>query len=124
MNSTNTQQENDTDEGIAFPKDDSHLLTNIGSNVAIITPEKLSSSENSDATSLLDIAKNKAMRTTTTWESSFLPNVITLNVGGCKFTTSKSTLFRHSNTYFEAMFSRHTLHESEDGSYFIDRDGR
>ncbi|KAL3941268.1 MAG: hypothetical protein SGARI_000663 [Bacillariaceae sp.] len=49
--------------------------------------------------------------------------VIELNVGGTKFTTSRKTLCRA--TYFAAMFSgRHTAQKMPDGSFFIDRDGR
>ena len=56
------------------------------------------------------------------------PRKITLNIGGCKFTTSRDTLCRVPGSLFESMFSgRHdkpTIQESdEDGSYFLDRDG-
>lgn len=53
--------------------------------------------------------------------------VVKLNVGGCKFTTSRSTLRRVPGTHFEAMFSgRHAFAASQDeeGQYFIDRDGK
>jgi BTB/POZ domain len=53
--------------------------------------------------------------------------VVVLNVGGCQFTTSRSTLCSVEGSQLEAMFSgRHVFcaHQMEDGSYFIDRDGR
>lgn len=53
--------------------------------------------------------------------------VVVLNVGGCQFTTSRSTLCSVQGSQLEAMFSgRHAFcaHQMEDGSYFIDRDGR
>jgi len=56
-----------------------------------------------------------------------LPKFINLNVGGVKFTTSRDSLCRFEGSYLEAMFSgRHSMEElkMEDGSYFIDRDGK
>jgi hypothetical protein len=53
--------------------------------------------------------------------------VVVLNVGGCQFTTSRSTLCSVQGSQLEAMFSgRHAFcaHQMEDESYFIDRDGR
>ena len=56
------------------------------------------------------------------------PSIVKLNVGGFKFTTSRSTLCRYPGTFLEVMFSgRHDYPaevDEEDGSYFIDRDGR
>ena len=53
---------------------------------------------------------------------------VKLDVGGFKFTTSRATLCRFPGTFLEVMFSgRHkypTEIDEEDGSYFIDRDGR
>lgn len=52
---------------------------------------------------------------------------VTLNVGGCRFTTTVSTLRgAPAPSLFAAMFSgRHELQRApEDGSIFIDRDGR
>jgi len=53
---------------------------------------------------------------------------IKLDVGGFKFTTSRATVCRFPGTFLEVMFSgRHdypTEIDEEDGSYFIDRDGR
>lgn len=53
---------------------------------------------------------------------------VKLDVGGFKFTTSRATLCRFPGTFLEGMFSgRHeypTEIDEEDGSYFIDRDGR
>lgn len=49
---------------------------------------------------------------------------IKLDVGGTIFSTSVSTLCKFENSMLAAMFSgRHQLVQSEDGSYFIDRDG-
>ena len=48
--------------------------------------------------------------------------VVTLNVGGSKFTTSRSTLTSRSS-FLASMFSgRHALQPGGDGSFFIDRD--
>lgn len=55
-----------------------------------------------------------------------LGEVVELNVGGCKFTTSRSTLCRVPGSHLESMFSgRHAVPacQSSDGSFFIDRDG-
>ena len=53
---------------------------------------------------------------------------VKLDVGGFKFTTSRATLCRFPGMFLEVMFSgRHdypTEIDEEDGSYFIDRDGR
>ena len=50
---------------------------------------------------------------------------VKLDVGGFKFTTSRATLCRFPGTFLEVMFSgRHDYPDMEDGSYFIDRDGR
>ena len=50
--------------------------------------------------------------------------VITLNVGGTRYTTTLSTLTKYPDSMLGAMFSgRHDLPQQEDGSYFIDRDG-
>lgn len=47
---------------------------------------------------------------------------IELDVGGTRFSTSRSTLVRVEGSMLEAMFSgRHALAPSSDGSYFIDR---
>ena len=59
---------------------------------------------------------------------SILKSKVKLDVGGFKFTTSRATLCRFPGTFLEVMFSgRHdypTEIDEEDGSYFIDRDGR
>ena len=50
--------------------------------------------------------------------------IIKLDVGGNRFTTSRATLCRCSDTMLGAMFSgRHALLQDVDGYYFIDRDG-
>jgi len=52
---------------------------------------------------------------------------IKLDVGGEKFSTSKSTLCSsfEPNSFFSSMFSgRHSLHKDSEDYYFIDRDGR
>ena len=50
---------------------------------------------------------------------------VKLNVGGCKFETTASTLTKYENTYFSAAFSgRHEVRLDDDGYYFIDRDGK
>ena len=49
---------------------------------------------------------------------------VTLNVGGHRFTTSRTLFARWPGSFLEVMFSgRHVMHTSDDGSYFIDRDG-
>eukprot|EP01118_Nematostelium_gracile_P005841 TRINITY_DN1866_c1_g1_i1.p2 TRINITY_DN1866_c1_g1~~TRINITY_DN1866_c1_g1_i1.p2 ORF type:complete len:130 (-),score=21.90 TRINITY_DN1866_c1_g1_i1:522-911(-) len=44
-----------------------------------------------------------------------------LNVGGKRFSTSKSTLTSIEDTYFHAMLSSDKWKPNEDGEYFIDR---
>ena len=51
-------------------------------------------------------------------------NKVKLDVGGNIFSTSVSTLCKYGSSMLSAMFSgRHNLTESEDGTFFIDRDG-
>jgi hypothetical protein len=62
--------------------------------------------------------KQKIMTTNT------FDKIVTLNVGGTKYTTSLSTLTKYPDSMLGAMFSgRHALPQQEDGSFFIDRDG-
>jgi hypothetical protein len=50
---------------------------------------------------------------------------VVLDIGGYRYTTSVQTLRRLQGTFFEAYFSgRYTMDRSEDGSIFIDRDGK
>jgi hypothetical protein len=50
---------------------------------------------------------------------------IVLDIGGYRYTTSVQTLRRLPGTFFDAYFSgRYTMDRSEDGSIFIDRDGK
>ena len=52
------------------------------------------------------------------------PSIVNLNVGGQHFTTSPQTLKSDPKSMLAAMFSgRHELQTTEDGSFFIDRDG-
>ena len=52
-------------------------------------------------------------------------NMITLNVGGQLYSTSKSTLCSQKDSMLAAMFSgHHKLNKTENGSYFIDADGK
>ena len=52
-------------------------------------------------------------------------NIITLNVGGQIYSTSKSTLCSQKESMLAAMFSGHyKLKKMENGSYFIDADGK
>ena len=54
----------------------------------------------------------------------FQSSRVKLDVGGQRFTTSRSTLTKQSDTMLAVMFSgRHELVQEEDGTYFIDRDG-
>jgi len=46
---------------------------------------------------------------------------IILDIGGTRFTTSKSTLMAFEGSYFHAMLSSGHWQPDEDGSYFIDR---
>ena len=51
-------------------------------------------------------------------------STVKLNVGGQHFTTSVQTLTKETNSMLAAMFSgRFDMKPSEDGSFFIDRDG-
>ena len=53
-----------------------------------------------------------------------IPSILKLNVGGKRFTTSLQTLATDPNSMLAAMFSsRHEVQTTEDGSFFIDRDG-
>jgi len=55
----------------------------------------------------------------------FQSSRIQLNVGGKRFETSLGTLCMVPDSMLAAMFSgRHALTADEDGSYFIDRDGK
>jgi hypothetical protein len=50
---------------------------------------------------------------------------VVLDVGGYRYKTSVQTLRRLPGTCFDAYFSgRYTMDRSEDGSIFIDRDGK
>jgi hypothetical protein len=50
---------------------------------------------------------------------------VVLDIGGYRYTTSVQTLQRLPGTFFDAYFSgRYTMDRSEDGSIFIDRDGK
>ena len=52
-------------------------------------------------------------------------DMISLNIGGNYYSPSKSTLCLQKNSMLAAMFSGyHKLTKSEDGSYFIDADGK
>ena len=51
-------------------------------------------------------------------------STILLNVGGYRFTTSLQTLTKDQNSMLAAMFSgKFEMKPSEDGAFFIDRDG-
>ena len=65
-------------------------------------------------------AEKKAMKDVHTFQSGRLK----LDVGGHKFTTSRTTLTSQPDSMLAAMFSgRHKLIQDEKGAYFIDRDG-
>jgi hypothetical protein len=50
---------------------------------------------------------------------------VVLDIGGYRYTTSVQTLRRLPGTFFDAYFSgRYAMDRSEDGSIFIDRDGK
>jgi len=56
--------------------------------------------------------------------SSSFPKILTLNVGGRKYSTSLSTLTKFPDSMLAAMFSgRIPSNMDEKGRYFIDRDG-
>ena len=64
--------------------------------------------------------EKKAMANVYNFQSSRL----TLDVGGCRFRMSWSTLTKDPESMLAAMFSgRHELMPDEEGAYFIDRDG-
>ena len=57
-------------------------------------------------------------------QTKVFDKVITVNVGGTRYTTTLSTLTKYPDSMLGVMFSgRHDLPQQEDGSYFIDRDG-
>ena len=65
-------------------------------------------------------AEKEAMKSVHTFQSGRLK----LDVGGHKFTTSRTTLTSQPDSMLAAMFSgRHKLIQDEKGAYFIDRDG-
>jgi len=50
--------------------------------------------------------------------------IISLNVGGVIYCTTKATLLKYPGTMLHSMFSgRHTIIKDSDGNYFLDRDG-
>jgi hypothetical protein len=50
---------------------------------------------------------------------------VVLDIGGYRYTTSVQTLRRLPGTFFDAYFSgSYTMDRSEDGSIFMDRDGK
>lgn len=50
--------------------------------------------------------------------------IVTLDVGGTLFKTSRSTLCKYSGSFLEAMFGgRHAVEPGSDGAFFIDREG-
>eukprot|EP00026_Physarum_polycephalum_P012190 Phypoly_transcript_12469.p1 GENE.Phypoly_transcript_12469~~Phypoly_transcript_12469.p1 ORF type:complete len:326 (+),score=33.49 Phypoly_transcript_12469:114-1091(+) len=53
--------------------------------------------------------------------ASMAADQITLNVGGQKFTTSKTTLLSHKGSFFDAMLSSGKWKPDSKGRYFIDR---
>uniref|UniRef100_A0A7S0MSW9 Potassium channel tetramerisation-type BTB domain-containing protein n=1 Tax=Cryptomonas curvata TaxID=233186 RepID=A0A7S0MSW9_9CRYP len=53
-----------------------------------------------------------------------IPNKIRLNVGGAKFTTSKTTLSAEPGTYFDALIKSDLWAPDEEGDFFIDRNPR
>ena len=55
---------------------------------------------------------------------STVDRVVTLDVGGKRFKTTRDTLTKVPGSMLEAMFGgRHPLHPETDGSFFIDNDG-
>jgi len=64
--------------------------------------------------------QERAIMATKTFEK----RIIKLNIGGALFTTSLTTLRRFPSSVLGAMFSgRHDVPETDDGAFFIDRDG-
>lgn len=58
-------------------------------------------------------------------EHVHLSSTVNLNVGGRRFTTSLQTLTKDSDSMLAAMFSgKFEVKPSEDGAFFIDRDGK
>jgi hypothetical protein len=51
-------------------------------------------------------------------------DVLRIDVGGSKFTTSKATLMAEKETYFHGLLSSSDKAADEDGEYFIDRNPR
>jgi len=50
--------------------------------------------------------------------------IISLNVGGVIYCTTKATLLKYPGTMLHSMFSgRHTITKDSEGNYFLDRDG-
>jgi hypothetical protein len=54
-----------------------------------------------------------------------MDDILILDVGGIKFKTTKSTLKKYPDTYFTGLLNdKYPLLKQEDGSIFIDRDGK
>jgi hypothetical protein len=73
---------------------------------------------------MLDLGKQKELEKKRMRDTQMFEKIVTLNVGGTKYTTSLSTLTKYPDSMLGVMFSgRHALPQQEDGSFFIDRDG-
>eukprot|EP01125_Pyxidicula_operculata_P014605 TRINITY_DN4883_c0_g1_i1.p1 TRINITY_DN4883_c0_g1~~TRINITY_DN4883_c0_g1_i1.p1 ORF type:complete len:280 (-),score=51.94 TRINITY_DN4883_c0_g1_i1:58-897(-) len=58
-------------------------------------------------------------------ELLFIEEIVSLNIGGVIYTTTKNTLQKHKGTMLDSMFSgRHNLTKDSSGNYFLDRDGK
>ena len=56
--------------------------------------------------------------------SALRSKIITINVGGMKFSTTKATLVAEPGTYFDALIKSEQWVPDEDGIFFIDRNPR
>jgi BTB/POZ domain len=110
--------------------DDTSAVVHSSSKVAAVTPSTRDDSNTATTTPFDSIATTAAIpRQNLFPSSSSSPSaeLVVLNVGGHTFTTTRSTLFSVPGSYLEAMFSgrhAHCAHQTVDGAYFIDRDGR
>ena len=89
----------------------------------------LSESEDTPSNDRQSTNHNKRRRVETLLDSDELDvkqnEPITLNVGGKKHRTTKSTLSASSNSVLSKMFEGNvSVKPAKDGSYFIDRDGK
>lgn len=78
-----------------------------------------------DDSSMKDIELQAQSNTLSTEDQRLSEDeVVTLDVGGLLFKTTKFTLTKYRNTFFTGLFKMNSPLRQKDGSIFIDRDGK